>query len=151
MERAMPETPATPILPESFARPTALMAVPVGLASPLWGLFAGAAIGGSAWWWMTRWARAENLEAMFAAAEATPALASPVAAVAFVAEAAVVADHEAEAALEVVLAEVEPPAPDAPEGGEAASFAPAIAAEPEPVVAAPEPKPRTRKAEPKLD
>jgi hypothetical protein len=163
MERAMSETPATPTLPETFARPTALVAVQVGMASPLWGLFAGAAIGGSAWWWMTRWARPENLEAMFAAAEAAPALTSPVAMVEYVAEIAVEAANEAEpvaepaieAAIEAVEAIIDPPVLDEPVGGEAAPIAPALAAEPEPalepVAAAPEPKPRSRKAEPKPD
>ena len=47
-------------------KPQAMLAVPLGLASPLWGLFAGAAATGAAWWWMTRWARPANLEAMFA-------------------------------------------------------------------------------------
>ncbi|MBS0362314.1 MAG: hypothetical protein JSR98_13125 [Proteobacteria bacterium] len=58
---------------EVFAKPEALLRVPVGFASPLWGLFAGAALSGSAWWWMTRFARVENLEAMFGAAEAQAA------------------------------------------------------------------------------
>ncbi|MBS0334338.1 MAG: hypothetical protein JSS35_16340 [Proteobacteria bacterium] len=55
---------------EILARPEAMLRVPVGFASPLWGFFAGAAMSGSAWWWMTRFARVENLEAMFGAAEA---------------------------------------------------------------------------------
>ena len=53
---------------ETLAKPEALLRVPVGLASPLWGLFAGAAVTGATWWWMTRWARPQNLEAMFGAA-----------------------------------------------------------------------------------
>ena len=53
------KTPPTPVIPAE------LMRLPVGVASPLWGLFAGAAVTGAAWWWMTRWARPENLEAMF--------------------------------------------------------------------------------------
>jgi len=53
---------------DSLAKPQTLMRVPVGLASPLWGLFAGVAVGGATWWWMTRWARPANLEAMFGAA-----------------------------------------------------------------------------------
>ena len=140
LERAMPETPATPSFAETFAKPAALMAVPVGLASPLWGLFAGVAVGGSAWWWMTRWARPENLEAMFGAVtEAAPALAAPAEAIAEpVAEAAPVV----EAAAEVALAVVEPPVLDEPVGGEAAPIAPVVAE-------AAAPKPRVRKAEPK--
>jgi len=119
-----------PPFAETFAKPAALIAVPVGLVSPLWGLFAGAALGGSAWWWMTRWARPENLEAMFGAA-AEPVLAAPLDAPA--AEEA----EPAEAAVEVA----EAVAPDAPVGGEAAPIAP--------LVAAVEPRPRVRKAEPK--
>jgi hypothetical protein len=66
-----------------LAKPEAMLRVPVGLASPLWGLFAGAAMTGATWWWMTRWARAENIEAMFGAAETLetavePALVEPV-------------------------------------------------------------------------
>jgi hypothetical protein len=53
-----------------LAKPETLLRVPVGMASPLWGLFAGAAMTGAAWWWMTRWTRPQNLEAMFGAAEA---------------------------------------------------------------------------------
>jgi len=62
---------------EILAKPEALLRVPVGLASPLWGLFAGAAVGGAAWWWMTRWTRVENLEAMFGAAAKFEAAVEP--------------------------------------------------------------------------
>ena len=55
-------------------KPQTMLAVPVGLASPLWGLFAGAAATGAAWWWMTRWARPANLEAMFADPETVEAV-----------------------------------------------------------------------------
>ncbi|HEV7383452.1 MAG TPA: hypothetical protein VGN89_01140, partial [Phenylobacterium sp.] len=62
---------------ETLAKPDALLRVPVGLSSPLWGLFAGAAMSGAAWWWMTRWARPENLEAMFGAAAKFEAAVEP--------------------------------------------------------------------------
>src|SRR5581483_5672601 len=85
-----------PRLDETFARPEALMRVPVGFASPLWALFAGAAVSGSAWWWMSRWARPQNLEAMFGAAAELPLIAAAEA----VAEPAIEA---AEAAVEVAF------------------------------------------------
>lgn len=53
--------------------PQAMIRVPIGAISPLWGLFAGAAVSGAAWWWMTRWARPANLEAAFGAVETTAA------------------------------------------------------------------------------
>jgi hypothetical protein len=138
----MSQSPEFPSFPETFARPAALIAGPVGLASPLWGLFAGAAMGGSAWWWMTRWARTENLEAMLGVAgeTATAMLASPTEAVAVI-EVAAEAVGEAEPAVEAAAidAVIEPPVLDAPVGGEAAPIAPAAAA--------PEPKTRAKKAE----
>src|SRR5437764_14102426 len=101
-----PETP-------SVARPDVLLRVPVGFASPLWGIFAGAAVGASAWWWMTRWARPENLEALFAAA-APEAPEAPV---------ALETVPESEPAL---VAVIDPPELPAPVGGEAAPIAPAL-------------------------
>ncbi|HEX3363949.1 hypothetical protein [Phenylobacterium sp.] len=77
---------------DNLAKPQTLMRVPVGLASPLWGLFAGVAVSSATWWWMTRWARPENLEAMFGAAAKT--------------EAVVEAEVEALAAPAVEVAEV---------------------------------------------
>ena len=41
--------------------------VPLGAASPLWLMFAGAASAGVAFWWMTRWTAATHLEAAFGA------------------------------------------------------------------------------------
>ncbi|MDB5433897.1 MAG: hypothetical protein JWR47_154 [Phenylobacterium sp.] len=125
----------------TFAKPDVLLRVPVGLASPLWGLFAGAAMSGAAWWWMTRWAQPENLEAMFGAALKTqpavepeaPALAAPVAEP--VMEAAPepeptpkpVLEVVAEAAPEPVLeALVEAPAAPLAVGGEAAPISPVL-------------------------
>ncbi len=47
--------------------PQKALFLPVGAASPLWFLFAGAASAGVAYWWMTRWADRTNLEALLAA------------------------------------------------------------------------------------
>jgi len=46
---------------------------PIGAVSPLWAVFGAAASAGVAWWWMTRWTRAVNVEALagFATTEAT--------------------------------------------------------------------------------
>ena len=43
--------------------------VPLGAASPLWLMFAGAASAGVAYWWMTRWTSATHLEAAFGAVD----------------------------------------------------------------------------------
>ena len=153
---------------ETFAKPDVLLRVPVGLSSPLWGLFAGAAMSGAAWWWMTRWAQPANLEAMFGAPSKTriaiepeaPALVAPAP------EPAKAAAPEPEpeplppSAFEAV-AEVGPgavlealvEAPPAPEpvGGEAAPISPvleAIAPEVAEEPASPTPKPK-RSSRPK--
>ena len=134
---------------ENLAKPEALLRVPVGLASPLWGLFAGAAMSGAAWWWMTRWARPENLEAMFGAAAKFEAavepkvveLAAPVAEAAKAApeavlEATAVAEEVTEAIVDAALepasqapvleALMEAPAAPEPVGGEAAPVSPVL-------------------------
>ena len=36
---------------------------PIGAVSPLWAMFGAAASAGVAWWWMTRWTQAVNVEA----------------------------------------------------------------------------------------
>lgn len=59
-----------PELPQTRVSPALLM----GAASPLWGYFGAVAAGGMAYWWMTRWTRPMNLEALFDAAT-SPALA----------------------------------------------------------------------------
>ena len=55
------------LLPESsevnFASEKAI-SLPLGMASPLWFAFAGAAATGAAFWWMSRWANPTNLEAL---------------------------------------------------------------------------------------
>lgn len=53
----------------------AALNLPIGAASPLWFMFAGAASAGVAYWWMTRWMRPANLEALlaFPTADAEPA------------------------------------------------------------------------------
>lgn len=141
--------------------PQALIRIPVGAVSPLWGLFAGAAMSGAAWWWMTRWTRPANLEAVFGAAEAATAetlaeveaLAAPV--IEAIEETPAVLEPVVEAASEVVEAAVgtPPPAPIAetlieaspePVGGESAPISPVLEAlapevvEPALVEAAPE-------------
>jgi predicted flap endonuclease-1-like 5' DNA nuclease len=63
-------TPEFPDLEDAQERARKAMAMPVGLASPLWLAFGAAASAGVAWWWMTRWTRASNLEAMSGAAKA---------------------------------------------------------------------------------
>lgn len=44
------------------------LALPIGLASPLWAVFGAAAGAGVAYWWMTRWTEAFNVEALAGAA-----------------------------------------------------------------------------------
>jgi hypothetical protein len=133
---------------ETLADPKALLNVPVGLASPLWPLFAGAAMGGAAWWWMTRWTQPANLEAMFGAAakaevETVEAAAEPV-----IETAEAVTEPVIEAAPESVAeALIEAPVALEPVGGEAAPVSPVLAAiPPETVEADTAPKPKKKPA-----
>ena len=48
------------------------MGLPLGMASPLWLAFGAATTAGVAWWLMTRWTQALNVEALAGAAETTP-------------------------------------------------------------------------------
>ena len=44
------------------AAPTLLGTEPmIGAMTPFWGYFAGAAMAGVAWWWMTRWIRPHDI------------------------------------------------------------------------------------------
>lgn len=121
------------------AIPTELMRLPVGAVSPLWGLFAGAAMTGAAWWWMTRWARPENLEAMFGQAvrSSDAALKAAEAEAAALPEPIVEPLAVVEAATEVTEAVIEP----AVEAAEAAPKVVEAIAEPivEAIEAAPAP------------
>ena len=138
----------TPDMPE----PKALPKYFVGAASPLWAYFGTAAAGGVAFWWMTRWAQAANLEAMFGqtvklvaepvvevAADLLPEPAPSVAEVA--PDLAAASDAPVEAVVEPEpIAEPEPVLEAAPEPIIEAAPEPVIEAIPEPVVeAAPEP------------
>ncbi len=59
-------------LPESFDANKAI-SLSLGMASPLWLAFAGAAGAGSAFWWMSRWTRPDNLEALLELPATPPA------------------------------------------------------------------------------
>jgi len=95
-------------LPETFDSNRAI-SLSLGMASPLWLAFAGAAMAGSAFWWMSRWSRPDNLEAMLDL-PATPPPFVPVPdvvvdAVEPVTEAAAVAATAVETAVEVATQE----------------------------------------------
>jgi hypothetical protein len=87
--------------------------IPLGAASPLWFMFAGAASAGVAYWWMTRWVEHANLEALLgpakpqlvSAPEPAPELIPEPATVA--AETAAVAQAMVEEAVDVAAAVVE--------------------------------------------
>lgn len=73
------------------ARSAQAWRLPVGLVSPLWAVFGAAAGAGVAYWWMTQWTRAVNVEAL---AASPPPVAAPV---------EIVAEPVAEAASSVIL------------------------------------------------
>ncbi len=97
-------------LPDTPADANQAIALSLGMASPLWFAFTGAAVAGSAFWWMSRWARPENLEAMFDLPAAARSAVQPAVveiAVKAAATAVEVAAHEA-AALVEGLADIDP-------------------------------------------
>jgi hypothetical protein len=53
----MIETASRPAATPTPFRPEPM----IGAMSPFWGYFAGAAIAGAAWWWMTRWMRPHDI------------------------------------------------------------------------------------------
>lgn len=85
------------------------MRTPIGAFSPLWWAFAGVAGAGVAYWWMTRWSKPVNLEAMALDANPTiPALEEAAAAYEMSPEAIQdVVDTPAMQHPEVELAEIE--------------------------------------------
>ena len=126
----------------SAAEPGAALRLPLGAVSPFWSLYAGAAVSGMAWWWMTRWAQPQNLEALFGKMPAAaPSAPEPLLAAALEPAATAVeyALDVAAAPLEAVAdaftetASVDPePAAEQPlseaVGGESAPMAPVLAA-----------------------
>jgi len=117
-ERFMVElSDVSPTGPADLGRLEAAWRLPVGAASPLWFIYAGAASAGVAYWWASRWTRPVNIEAMLvAAAPAAPASAEPVIEAAAVVEEALalasasepIDEPLAEAAAEILLAEPAP-------------------------------------------
>jgi hypothetical protein len=116
----LPETPQPRVSP----------ALLVGVASPLWSFFGAAAAGGMAYWWMTRWARPVNLEALLGKARALPMpLPEPILEpVIEAAEAVAETVVDAQAAVAEAVLEEAPVAV----GGEAAPISPVLEAAPEP-------------------
>jgi predicted flap endonuclease-1-like 5' DNA nuclease len=95
--------------------------LPVGAISPLWAVFGAAAGAGIAYWWMTHWTRAVNLEALGGVkrvAPPTPAavpveiIAEPEAVSAPVIEAVVMAEAVTEPLVEAAVEEVAAAADD---------------------------------------
>jgi hypothetical protein len=129
---------------EVAARAERALRLPMGVASPLWLLYAGAAGAGLAYWWMTRWAKPANLEALMGAGKS--AVEGAVEATAPAAEAVVAAAETAEETLETAVeqaVEAAPPLPEAEPLFEAAPEpAPPAFVAPEPPAAAAEPEPQ---------
>ena len=138
----LPETPQPRVSP----------ALLMGVASPLWSYFGAAAAGGVAYWWMTRWTRPMNLEALFGGIQALPA---PEAVIAPVVAAIEAATPTVEDVLDNVAVSplAEAVAPDVIEAAPEPALDTILDAAPEPVIEEPAPfaaepalKPRTKKA-----
>ena len=86
--------------------------VPLGAASPLWLMFAGAASAGVAFWWMTRWTAATHLEAAFGAVDQPLAARAP--------EPEAIVFEEPSPLVEAVEEMVAPPSPMVEAASEAA-------------------------------
>lgn len=122
------------------------MRVPVGAFSPLWMMFAGAASAGVAYWWMARWAKPVNLEALLAVRAPAPEL-TPTPEPAAVVAAEAISDPdidtetlEAQAFAQQALdaeAEAAPEPQSAPAASEEVSVAEPVVAEPDVLEAAP--------------
>jgi predicted flap endonuclease-1-like 5' DNA nuclease len=94
-----------PQLPDTFDANKAV-SLSLGLASPLWFAFAGAAVAGSAFWWMSRWTRPDNLEAMLELPTPAPQPAAVVETAAVAAQpVAQIAAKAAETAVDIAAAE----------------------------------------------
>jgi outer membrane biosynthesis protein TonB len=150
-EAAMPMIEPRNFTPEADRAQRALQ-FPVGVVSPLWLLYAGAAGAGMAYWWMTRWAKPVNLEALLGAGKA--AATAVVEAAAPIAESVIQTTEAAEQSLEAAVEEVAEaeqapvleaaPPPELPFEAPAVEVALEPAFEPAPVIepelaAAPEP------------
>jgi hypothetical protein len=138
---------------EVFADAQKALALPIGVASPLWLMFAGAASAGVAYWWLNRWRNVTNLEAVLApalaapepeAAPLVPEVLPPAVVEAFEAAAdemeALAAEPAPEAVIETAADPVAEPAPE-----------PAVEPTPEPILEVaptpkPAPKPKTKAA-----
>jgi predicted flap endonuclease-1-like 5' DNA nuclease len=75
-ERSMAWTHGFPSAAAVDERAERALRWPIGAVSPLWAVFGAAASAGVAWWWMTRWTQAVNVEALagFAAGEVKQAV-----------------------------------------------------------------------------
>lgn len=124
--------------PKSAFDPEKALSLPVGMTSPLWFAFAGVAAAGAAYWWMSRWARPTNLEALGLAQAKAVDTVIDVAVDSFEAV-EVAAEDVVEAAADLALESVPEPVAEVLEALAPEPVAP-LAAEPEPVLEA-EPEP----------